>query len=85
VASGTHSEPTVGSLALRWTLEMGHPQPRWAMTKHARPYRLSWLNWASSLESGIPSTAAYRVATYGVRSLYLQFFGKLCCLVRSFL
>jgi len=85
VASIAHSEPTVGSLAIRWSLEMGHLQPRWALTKHARPYRLTWLKRPNGLESRIPQTAAYRVATYGARSLYLQFVGKLCGLLRSFL
>jgi hypothetical protein len=79
---GTHTERTLSTgLAIHWSLKEGCPQLRWAITKHAKPLRPSWLRWAGEWEGMTPRTAGSG-ANHGLWSSRLEFLGKLFGLIR---
>jgi len=83
---GTHSQDPFPSrlLAIEWTMQKGHLQPRWAITEQPRPYRPGWLKWAGNLKGVATPTAVYSAAKDRVRCFYFEFLGKLCWPIKLF-
>jgi len=86
MAYGTVSERALSTgLAIQWDLEEGYPHLRWAITKHAKPRRPSWVRWAGAAEGVKAGTALYRAARNGALSFCFVILGKVGMFFRLFL
>jgi hypothetical protein len=60
MAYGKQSQrtPSPGSLAIQWSPEIGHPQPRWATTRQLKPSRAGW-PWLAENATAAKPAAVY--------------------------
>jgi len=72
-----------GSLAIQWSLEMGHLQPRWAVTRQPKPYRVGWLGRPGNAIATEPA-AAYALGRTQARKLWAGLLDQLCWFMQLF-
>jgi hypothetical protein len=86
MAYGANSERALSTgLAIQWDLEEGYPHLRWAVTKHAKPRRPTWVRWARNGEGVKAGVTVYRAAKNGAWSFYSVILSKIGMLFRLFL